>query len=225
MKKKNISLVIILLLTFISCTSKTFFSGINLHISKDINAEVLNENISVKADVNDAIDVPILKKIPVKATIDQKVIVPIDQEITVPVKSRISLPINQEINIDATISVDIIVPIDATVTAYLPLAGNMPVNIPIKANIPVKLSIPIHNQKVRVVDQIDVELNQTFTVPLKTDIATRIDSEVDAAVNVNENFKIPINKTFTVNARVDNKFPVRINETIFIKADDIEIIK
>jgi hypothetical protein len=78
---------------------------------------------------------------------------------------------------------------------------------------------------VRVVDKIDAKLDHTFTVPIKADIATRIDTEVDAAVNVNENFKIPIDKTLTVNARVDKKIPVRIDETIFIKADDIEIIQ
>lgn len=225
MNKKNISLMIILLFTFISCSSKTLFSGVNLHVSKDINAEVLNENISVKADVNDTLPVPISKRIPVKATINQSVMVPIDQEVAVPVKSRISLPIDQEINVNATIPVDIIVPIDVTVTAYIPLAGNMPVSIPIKANIPVKLSIPIHNQKVRVRDQIDAKLDHTFHVPIKTDIATRIDTEVDASVIVNENFNIPIHKTLSVNARVNNKIPVRINETIFIKADDVEIIR
>jgi len=223
--KKNISLMIILLLPFASCTPKTFFSGINLHVSKDIQAEVVDKDISVQVDLNDTIDVPISRSIPVKATIDQKVNVPIDQEITVPVSSRISLPIDQEINVNATIPVDIIVPIDATVTAYIPLGGNIPVSIPIKANIPVKLLIPIRNQKVRVVDQINARLDHTFHVPIKTEIVTRIDSEVDAAVNVNENFKIPIQKTLMVRARVDNKFPVRIDETIFIKADDIEIIE
>jgi hypothetical protein len=223
--KKNIFRMVILLLLFPSCTPKTLFSGVNLHVAKDIQAEVMNKDISVQADVEDTLDVPILKSIPVKATINQKVNVPIDQKITVPVSTKISLPIDQEINANATIPVDIIVPIDTTVTAYIPIGGNIPVNIPIKANIPVKLLIPIHNQKVRVVDQIDAKLEHTFHVPIKADIATRIDSEVDATVDVNENVKIPIQKTLMVRARVDNKFPVRIDETIFIKADDIEIIQ
>jgi len=219
--------LIMALTLLVGCTDKNnLIRGININLNKELDAQV-NTKIPVSVPVENNISVRIKKDIPVNVPIKQTFEVPVRQDVDVKINKMVLVPIDQDINVNAVIPVDTIVPIDTIVTAIvnIPLVGNVEIGIPVKANVPVRINVPIQNQKVHVADNINFLFNDKVTASIDDVIYVPIDTLLKTNVEVDDIFYVPVRMNVDSLIPINQKIPVRINQTLSIDKGDITLIR
>ncbi|HEY4715910.1 MAG TPA: hypothetical protein VII00_02275 [bacterium] len=152
--------------------------------------------LPVHAEINENITVPVKGIFPITALFNQDIVLPFDQNLTVPVDIDAPVPLDLVVRFKTSIPVNTSVPIDTVVQAKI---LGVSVSVPVKGELPLNMMIPVEQ---------DVPINETFRLKLITPVK----------VHIKEIFRVPVRTTISTDIPLDHNVTVPIKTSIDAKA-------
>ena len=109
--------------------------------------------------------------------ITDKLKIMVNEKLSAPLKLKIDVPLDNDVVVETVLNLDINVPIDTDVKT---VGG---ITIPVKALVPVKTKIPI-KQIMHITGKLNVNVDQTITIPVNQNITATVDAHVPAGVKL-----------------------------------------
>lgn len=126
------------------------------------------------------------RKIPIRADIDERIKVELEDEVEADFKVSTALDIDEKVQVRATIPVDLTIPIDTVFeTKVLGLGA---VKIPIKTRVPMKMDFPFEGEVSMKVKGFKLELDEKAHVKIPP-MEVPINCQVEAKLNLESNLE------------------------------------
>ena len=145
-------------------------------------------SLAVRAAVDNRVQVKVDQVLPVRVPISQTLAIPLDQPMQVQVKVDTVVPIDLVVPVRHVVRIDQSIALDTTVkTRVLGIPLSLPVQgtVPLKTDVPIVLDLPVKHQ-------LPVSLNAPATVRLSEPLRTRIDTVFEAKVPVRQSLSLPV---------------------------------
>ena len=126
------------------------------------------------------------KKIPIRADINERIMVEMDKPVVANFKVSTELDINEKVYVKATIPVNLNFPLDTVFETKVLGIGT--VKIPIKTIIPMNMDFPFEGEVAMKVDKFKLELDEEALVQIPP-MEVPINCQVEAKLNIESNLQ------------------------------------
>lgn len=181
------------------------------YIFKRIVTASADSNIPVSASIDQVLSVPVKKDIHFSYPLKTAINVPVNHTFYVPFDKPINIPIDHVFRVDENIRFKSEVPFETTVNIKI---FGMNKEVPVKGTIPLDMVIPIKHD-FHIQDTIAVKSKNPIPFPMKYTFDVPVDIMLKGDIPIDEVISVPIKSQINADVMLKKKFPVTVEFSAF----------